>query len=240
MGLESDGVIGSLYDALGHPQPAGGNHANVALETTSSLAQPSRLAGLLRSLGHDGGAVANCASQSYLHPLGFHKLMLINAAPLFELRLHVWWPDSSPGADHIHNHRFPFASAIVRGGYKMQIFQAAATGVPMLEYREQPSPDGGWQLTAVSPAHLTPVASLNLAPGTSYAVAADTLHRVTVAPGSLCVTLLLSTAYAAGPTTRVFAEPGQPVRGLIPLTTMSCDDYRGHLTVLIDELTRQG
>jgi hypothetical protein len=187
---------------------------------------------------NDADAAEKCARHSYLHPLGFHKLMLINAAPAFELRLHVWWPDAPPGVDHIHNHRFAFASAVVRGGYNMRIFQTDPAGQPMYEYHENVSPDGGWQLTPVGPARLGLLTSVNLEPGASYALAANALHRVDVAPGDLCVTLLLRTECATGLATRVFAEPGQAVAASIPIKETSTEDYREQLDALLGELTR--
>ena len=108
-------MIRSLQDILGQAR-LDGPDKKAALETTSALAQSSRLVELLQSLHGDLQAAATCAQQSYLHPLGFHRLMLIDASPLFELRCHVWWPDASPGVDHVHNHRFAFISAVVRGG----------------------------------------------------------------------------------------------------------------------------
>jgi len=235
LGLEV--VTGSLYDALERAQVAGRSHSAAALESTSSLAHSPHLTQLLRSLIDDTEAAERCANWSYLHPLGFHKLMLVNAAPLFDLRLHVWWPDSQPGVDHIHNHRFALASAIVRGGYNMQLFQADPDGAPMMEYREMISPDGGWNLTPVGPAGLRQLTSVNLGPGASYGLATSALHRVDVVPGSLCVTLVLRTTHAADLATRVFARPGQAVSRSIPAREMSRNSYRRQLAALVGELT---
>jgi hypothetical protein len=162
--------------------------------------------------------------------------MLVNAAPLFELRLHVWWPDSNPGVDHVHNHRFAFASAVVRGSYNMQVYQVDPAGAPALEYREMVSPQGGWRLTPAGTARIGLLTSVNLEPGTSYALASDALHRVAVAPGALCITLLLRTALAPRQSTRVFAKPGHGVPTMIPIMAMSSDDYRKHLKALLSEL----
>jgi hypothetical protein len=231
-----DGIIGSLHDALKRAQLDEGGH-DAALEAASSLARPPHLAELLRLLRDDVEAVAACASQSYLHPLGFFKIMLVNASPLFELRLHVWWPGSSPGVDHVHNHRFAFTSTAVRGGYTMQVFQTDPAGSPVHEYREMVRPQGGWQLTPVGSAGLRLLTSVKLEPGASYALTAQALHRVAVIPGTLCITLLLRTALAPGSTTRVFAKPGHGVPAMIPVTRMSGDDYRQQLEALLSELT---
>ena len=74
---------------------------------------------LLKLVHTCSNVAADCAGKSYLHPLGFHKLMLVNASPLFELRIHAWRPTYTVGVDHIHNHRFGFVSSVIRGGYDM-------------------------------------------------------------------------------------------------------------------------
>lgn len=237
MRLVLDGVTGSLYDALGQASLAGRSHSSVALEKTSSLAHSSHLTQLLRSLIDDTEAAEKCANWSYLHPLGFHKLMLINASPLFDLRLHVWWPDGEPGVDHIHNHRFALASAVVRGGYNMQLFQADPAGTPMVEYREASTPNGGWRLTRLGTARLGQLTSVNLGPGASYDLTASALHRVDVARGNLCITLVLRTSHVTGLATRVFARPDQPVSRSIPVEEMSRNNYRQQLAMLVNELS---
>jgi hypothetical protein len=236
MCLGLSGVIDSVHDTLKRAQLDKVSHSAATLETTSWLAEPSFLARLLRSLRDDRNAVAQCANQSYRHPLGFQKIMLLNGEPQFDLRLHVWWPDSDPGVDHVHNHRFAFASTVVAGGYQMQLFHPDPAGVPMAEYREQISPHGGWELTPVGTTRLGVLTSVHLTQGASYALAANALHRVTVAPGSLCVTLLLRTALGSGPATRVFAAPDDRVPAMIPASQMSGEDYREQLEALIGEL----
>jgi hypothetical protein len=106
-----------------------------ALAVMSSLADPAHLSELLKSVHANSNVAADCAGKSYLHPLGFHKLMLVDAPPLFELRIHAWRPTYTLGVDHIHNHRFGFVSSVIRGGYDMQIFQTGNNGTPMHEYR---------------------------------------------------------------------------------------------------------
>jgi hypothetical protein len=235
MDLRPDSMIRSLHDVLGQ-ETLDGRAKKAALEMTSALAQSSRLVELLRSLHGDPQTTATCARQSYLHPLGFHKLMLINAAPRFELRCHVWWPDSSPGVDHVHNHRFAFFSAVVRGGYHMQVFQTDQAGTATLEYREMANPGTGWHLKPAGIAYLRLLSSIHHEQGTSYALEADVLHRVVVPSGTLCVTLVLRTELS-GSTTRVFAGPGNATPTMTPVRVMSSADYRRQLEALLIELT---
>lgn len=57
----------------------------------------------------------------------------------------------------MHDHRFGFASAVVRGSYEMQIFKQDRAGTPMVEYLEQAaSAERGWKLDVnVGPDELT-------------------------------------------------------------------------------------
>jgi hypothetical protein len=234
MGPTADSMIRSLYDAL-ERQELSERTKKAALEATSALAKPGRFIELLRLLHGDLQMVETCARQSYLHPLGFHKLMLVNAPPLFELRCHVWWPDSSPGADHVHDHRFSFISAVVRGGYQMEVFKTDPAGVPALEYQEIGSPGTGWHLNPIGITRLRLLFSTQHEQGTSYALEADALHRVIVPPGNLCITLVLRTALT-GSKTRVFANPSHVAPAKIPVRVMSGDDYRRQLEALLIEL----
>jgi hypothetical protein len=198
-----------LHDTFDELSPRD-NATDLAVQSVSSLAQPRVLAGLLSSLRSDTQVIAGCAAGSYHHPLGFDKLALIDAEPRFMLRLHAWWPGVVRGVEHVHNHRFGLATSVVAGGYDMEVYRLATTGVPMDEYREELSPGrADWRLTPRGVRHLRPVASVRIGAGSGYGLAANTLHRVLVPRGELCVTLFLETLIVRS-TTRVFAERHRP------------------------------
>jgi hypothetical protein len=236
MDLALGDVIGSMQDALGRSLLGGAEHKG-ELEAGASLAQQPQLSRLLQARHDDVKSAAQLAGQSYLHPLGFHKLMLLSHAPSFEVRINVWWPGGTRGVDHVHNHRFAFASTIVRGGYDMQIFQVGRTGALVREYRETASPEGGWRLRSQGTAHLRMMGSTRLEQGSSYALPADVLHRVAVPPDMLCITLLLRTALA-GSETSVFAGPQNAIPAVIPVQPMSIGEYRLQIRALLAELER--
>jgi hypothetical protein len=145
MGQTYSGAAAVLHDALKQPQ-CGSEPPAALLEILSAMARPDDLAELLLSLSKDDKAIAACAARSFRHPLGFSKLTLIDALPLFNLRVHVWWPGDEGGVDHVHNHRFSFVSAVVCGSYDMQLFERDPAGSPVVEYRENVSPELGWRL----------------------------------------------------------------------------------------------
>lgn len=234
MNLGPKGVAQLLRDVIGHgtPDEAG---EQASLEVMSSLAQPAALAELLHSMQMSPQRTIECAAKSYLHPLGFRKLVLIDESPLFELRIHAWPPSDVPGVDHIHNHRFGFVSSVICGGYDMLLFQADDGGTPMLEYREAAHPGTGWRLERQGATGLRLLTNVRLRPGASYALAPGALHRVAVPVGERCVTLLLSTT-ATVATTRVFVHQDQDVRTAIPMRAMTHEEYRWQLESVLDGL----
>lgn len=234
MNLEPNGVTRLLRDVISHSKP-GQEVEQASLEAMSSLSDPACLAELLHSIHTSPRRIIECAARSYLHPLGFRRLVLISESPLFELRIHAWPPSDLPSVDHVHNHRFAFVSSVLCGGYDMLLFQADDAGTPMLEYREAAHPGTGWHLEQQGTTGLRLLTNVRLRPGASYALAPGALHRVAVPPATRCVTLLLSTI-ATGATTRVFVQQGQDVRTVIPVRAMSHEEYRCELASVLDEL----
>jgi hypothetical protein len=187
---------------------------------------------------YDGSAIKSCASLSYQHPLGFEKLTLIDARPVFVLRLHAWWPRHEPSLEHVHNHRFGLASVVLIGGYDMQVFQADRSGTQVREYRESSRPcDTTWRLDSVGTAQLRLLTSTRVIQGSGYALAADVLHKITVPPDRLCVTLFLETASVVS-ATHVFVPQGSTSPANTSKQTLTGDDYRRRLAALAAELGR--
>jgi len=224
MDLTPSGMARWLHRLL-DDVPAGEATQRAALEAISGLGAPGRIVPVLRALGEDPSSVAARSVQSYRHPLGFDKLELIGAAPRFILRLHIWWPGHPRGAEDVHNHRYAPASAILHGGYEMQIFQPASRGVAMAEFREEYTVhEARWRLDPIGQTPLALTATSKLTSGDSYALAADTLHRVTIAPEATCVTLFLETAPIRS-TTQIFTEVGSPFRPVTPKLPLGPGDY---------------
>lgn len=207
------------------------------LDALSTIAQPQLLAGLIDSVYADSRAVESCASRSFRHPLGFDKVMLLNCSPLFSLRIHVWWPSETFGTEHIHNHRFNFLSFAVRGGYTMETFQASDNGgAIMAEYEETLTRDGSWELRPLGHAYIQPLNMIVIKQGSGYGMQADTLHKVSVSPGMICMTVFLQTT-PTRTTTRVFTRPEEcaPIRS--PKETLSAKAYRHKLETIASELS---
>jgi hypothetical protein len=231
MGQTHSGAATVLHDILEQSSGDQGTSAEL-LEIVSAMAEPSELTELILSLYKDDQAISACARRSFWHPLGFNKLAVIDALPLYILRIHVWWPDTSTRVDHVHNHRFDFISSVVHGSYDMQMYEKNRTGSPMVEYREEVSPELGWRLCPVATTRIRPLTTIRLQQGTSYALPAETLHRVAVKQEAPCVTLFLQTKISRS-TTQVFINQGDPVPETTPKDPLTCDNYRRQLESII-------
>ncbi|HEX4062175.1 MAG TPA: hypothetical protein VHY58_14260 [Streptosporangiaceae bacterium] len=231
-----DSVTRWLHDLLDGAKP-GGETQQAAFQALSSLAQPGHTVAVLRSLRARPANVSRLLARSYRHPLGFDQLALIDAAPRFRLRLHTWWPDSDRGTEHVHDHRYPPAAAILHGGYAMHLLRPDPVGVQMTEFREQPNQlTEGWQLDRIGDTSLGLVGTIQLTKGDAYALAADTLHQVVVAPGTQCLTLFLEST-PVGLTTRVFAERGASARASTPKQHLTREDYLRILDAALTVIT---
>src|SRR5215472_4336759 len=162
MGQTHTGVAAVLHDILRRPRGVLGSSSAGLLDTVSALAKPGELFELLLSLRKDDQAVSACAARSFRHPLGFNKLTLIDALPLYMLRIHVWWPNNEPGVDHVHNHRFNFVSSVICGSYDMQVYEQDDSGSPMVQYQEDVSPDLGWRLQHIGITRLRELSTMRL------------------------------------------------------------------------------
>jgi hypothetical protein len=208
------------------------------LDALATIAQPASLITLINSIRTDSNVVESCASRSFLHPLGFDKIMLINCSPLFTLRLHAWWPTQKFAAEHVHNHRFNFLSFVVQGGYMMETFESTREdGMRMTEYQETPGADGSWELRKVGPAYIQPIESRAFKQGVGYELPSDALHKVIVTPGTMCLTMFLQTTPTSS-ATRVYTNPEEPTPARTPKNTLSAMAYRGKLDTIASEIER--
>jgi hypothetical protein len=233
---EASTIINSVFGLA----PAGDESPDSAVAVVSRLAYSGRIIEFLCAIRDNPALVKHCAPMSYRHPLGFEKIVLMDAQPQFLLRMHAWRPGGEPGVEHIHNHRFMMATAVLRGYYNLQVFQPCRSGTPMVEYRETTGTDGrSWCLDTVGIRNLQLLTSARVSHGGGYALAADALHRVTVPNGTLCITLFLAALASTGvaPQTRIFSAPGNDVPAQTQVKPLSGDEYRRWLDKITEDLT---
>lgn len=216
--------------------PATAGAPGAAMEELRRLAEPRSVAALLEGVLRDDAHAAFHAGLSYTHPLGFEKIILLDAEPEFALRIHVWWPTGKPEIEHVHNHRFGFASFVLAGGYTMRTFAISPDGDDMVEYREEVADTPpAWRLERVGENRLVVASESRLGQGAYYGLAAQTLHQVDVTPGTLCITMFLQTC-VTGSATQVFALPGRHETRVRAKKPMSVKSYRAQLDAVLAAL----
>jgi hypothetical protein len=107
-----------------------------------------------------------CAQNSESHPLGFDKFVLLTS-PLYELRLHIWWPDATRGRGDIHNHRFSFASAVVTGMIEVSSYRLGTPGRKMTHLVEEVK-NKAYKYRTLGDVKVKRTATLALSRGSSY------------------------------------------------------------------------
>jgi hypothetical protein len=207
------------------------------LAAVSTLAERSQLAALLGSLLADQQSTAAAADQSYAHPLGFDRFVLAMSRELdVELRLHVWWPGNHEILEDVHNHQFPFASAVIDGILDMEALERASDGVLMQEYALT---SGGAVATSrfrhVGSAILTCTLRSCMPAETVYYMSARALHRITGTNDGLTATLLLRGPVVRSGTT-VFSNQTTRQRASIVRPTMTPRSFAEGVAAYLETL----
>jgi hypothetical protein len=161
---------------------------------------------IVREILGDDRAIFETAARSYTHTNGFDKFTLLSSRePEFKLRLHAWWPrkDDAISSEFIHNHRWFFRSTTLCGSVHVETFTQKDGGKLMHchEYRPRDAVKETYGLTVVGRSYLTSDMMLTLAPGSTYTMGPDLLHRVTPASDTATITVFVRWA-----TTRLTAS----------------------------------
>lgn len=150
-------------------------------EFLDQLQQQFLVPGLLQAVATDQGWLDWVSRQSYRHPNGFDKLVLWQdpATSPLKLVLHWWAPGAAgPDDDDIHNHRWDFASLVLAGELRSDLYTESRSGqrYPAWEYS---SPEGGEEflVRAAGEVSVECAASITMAAGSAYLWGKDLLHR---------------------------------------------------------------
>jgi len=144
------------------------------------------------------GLWSDTLRSSYRHANGFHKIVLLQG-PNFKLRLHHFVPDSTmnlPPAEHIHDHRWPFASHIVKGNLCMDLFQLAdvnSGNMPPTHafLYDSAKDEGGFNAMYEGLQNVVHLKNVTYEQGTTYHMQPEEMHRI-VANSEPCTTLMLT------------------------------------------------
>jgi hypothetical protein len=203
--------------------------------TLRRLAEPATLWPLLDAIGRDDRAASQVAAASTRHVLGFDKFVLLSLGGS-ELRMHVWWPGDLRRREHIHNHRFPFASVVLAGTLRSQMFELAESGRKMIHFHETSSrPDDGWRFQRVGSVSIRECLSVEVTPGSAYTMGIDLFHRVE--PGSeLTATLVLRPPNRRSHSSVLIDPTGSPPAPA-PMNPFSVAEFAAKLCALRRALT---
>lgn len=77
---------------------------------------------LIDKILEDSHLFQSVLKESYYHENGFHKIVLLSG-PYFKLRVHHFGAGVKIPMENIHDHRWPFASSILSGQLRMDMFR---------------------------------------------------------------------------------------------------------------------
>lgn len=164
-----------------------------------------------------------------LHDNGFAKI-IIATSPVSGMKavLHVWPNDTGTAGDNIHNHRWDFASVVLRGELQVEIYaRTDGESYPAFSYK---SPSGGdtYSLEPNGPISAARVALIQLPRTSTYSWDHQVLHRAfgIGTPGT--VTFIIQGRPQQDSTT-VLVRGGRTYPADHPVTRMSQAEIRDRL-----------
>lgn len=130
-----------------------------------------------QSILNDHVRTARLAASSQRHQNGFDKLILGEQEQV-KLVLHAWKANADEEAE-IHNHRWHFVSAVLRGGLVSHEYAIAKSGEPTHCGYKYRSPQGSknYTMTKTGYAHLRELRRVTRVARSTYFQEADELHR---------------------------------------------------------------
>lgn len=180
----------------------------VLVELNSLLADPEVLGMLTRRVLKSKLLFNQLLQQSYYHENGFHKIVLLSGKS-FKLRLHHFGVAAKIPMENIHDHRWYFASTILSGSLKMDMFKQSydpCDAEPLYHFIYNSNKSNGAYTTEFKGnVFLKKTTAIQFNQGDSYLMAPTELHRIKNQPGEESVTLIL-TGKSVGETCNLFSK----------------------------------
>lgn len=186
---------------------------------------------LLSSLIQSPELLAKIAARSYWHGNGFLKVVLLDQG--YKLRLHIWFAGTSC-EENIHSHRWGFASHVLTGSLKSELWADAANDdlsvspcvlnthstnrqaltLQTKEYVYTAKHQSGHTPVSahkkyIGSARLKKLQNITQTAGASYLMTPDQLHRINH-PGQELVATVICTAPTQVLTNRLFLTIADP------------------------------
>jgi hypothetical protein len=137
--------------------------------------------------------IAKVAQDSYSHYNGFDKVVLLNSSsPSYKLRLHVWWQSRYHISENAHNHRWNFATKLVKGSYQYEQYVRGEKAGGLFHYQYS-SPEGAssYSMRFIDNQSLQPIFKGTISEGSSYVLNHEVIHRVSRLNDEVVATLML-------------------------------------------------
>jgi hypothetical protein len=182
------------------------NGTEVLVMVNAFLAQPAHLTLLVRHILHQEAALTQVVNDSYYHENGFHKIVLLSGR-CFKLRLHHFGAGVKLPMENVHDHRWPFASSILAGSMKMDLFQVSETeGEPVVHYcYHSDKSKGSYETARIGEKFVKRTRRKVYKAGQQYLMLPEDLHRIVNKRGEESITLIL-TGNPVGQTCNLYAR----------------------------------
>ena len=167
----------------------------VLADINSALSKPSMLRILISKILKNEDCFQITCSNSYCHENGFHKIVLLKGEN-FKLRLHHFGITGKAAMENIHDHRWPFASSILKGNLHMEFFELnnnSEDGELLLHhiYNSDKS-SGSYEASLNGVARLKQIKKVIFSEGSTYLLLPQELHRIINNEQQESITLILT------------------------------------------------
>ena len=148
---------------------------------------------LVKQFTENADALAKLAASTQKHDNGFDKIVLCSSASTgLKLVLHLWHADGITDEDNIHDHRWDFASVVLRGQLQCDIYQLEPTGDHYSTFSYESS--GGAETYVFRPTGTTTAVkrvALTIASSSTYTWGHPILHRAYAIASSATATIVV-------------------------------------------------
>ncbi len=135
--------------------------------------------------------IEDIASKSYLQGNGFYKILLSKKKD-FAVRFHIWMPGND-AQENLHDHRWHFASANIRGSLKSEVWEESASSTDS-EYDEYLYIDKETDPVLVGKVKVKFIKNVVHSEGTYYTLSPNELHRIVSDGNKIMATLVCHSA----------------------------------------------
>jgi hypothetical protein len=158
-----------------------------------NIYDPKHFKSLLLNIMSEPELLKKIQDSSYKHDNGFAKIILLQGKH-FKLRYHLFNVVDDVPMENVHNHRWCFASVVLKGNLKTHLFAPNNNeGEPVMLYKYISNKiQNKYETKFIKKTFLKKTMEHEYAQGSSYLMDTITLHRIVLAPNTTTHTLILT------------------------------------------------